>query len=241
MASTNKTTNYELSQFLGTDKPAWLTDYNADMGKIDVAIKNASDTATSASGTATSASTAVGTLANLTTDVKTDLVSAVNEVDANADTAQTTANNASTQATTNASNIAILARQFNLTNIGDLTFTKAGFTFANNSMKYAINQDYTIAKIYGRVTIAGNATGWQTATSNEKPFASLGLASPITLASSGFSFSPQEDNLRGTALVINTDGSVTINVYIYSVSGDYPVQYVPCLYILQDFGDIISD
>ena len=36
MSSTNKTTNYELSQFLGTDKPAWLSDYNTDMSKIDV-------------------------------------------------------------------------------------------------------------------------------------------------------------------------------------------------------------
>ena len=39
MASTNKTTNLELSQFLGTDKPAWLTDYNSDMQKIDDGFK----------------------------------------------------------------------------------------------------------------------------------------------------------------------------------------------------------
>lgn len=38
MASTNKTANYELSQFLGSDSPKWLTDYNSDMEKIDVAI-----------------------------------------------------------------------------------------------------------------------------------------------------------------------------------------------------------
>lgn len=38
MASTNKTANYELSQFLGSDSPKWLTDYNSDMEKIDLAI-----------------------------------------------------------------------------------------------------------------------------------------------------------------------------------------------------------
>lgn len=38
MASTNKTTHYELSQFLANDKPAWLSDYNNDMQKIDNAI-----------------------------------------------------------------------------------------------------------------------------------------------------------------------------------------------------------
>lgn len=35
MSSTNKTTNLELSQFIGSDSPKWLTDYNADMEKID--------------------------------------------------------------------------------------------------------------------------------------------------------------------------------------------------------------
>ena len=35
MASTNKTTTLGLSQFVGTDKPDWLTDYNDDMEKID--------------------------------------------------------------------------------------------------------------------------------------------------------------------------------------------------------------
>ena len=40
MSSTNKTTKLGLSQFLGTDKPAWLGDYNSDMQKIDDAFAN---------------------------------------------------------------------------------------------------------------------------------------------------------------------------------------------------------
>ena len=43
MASTTKTTNLELSQFVGTDKPAWLTDYNGDMQKIDDGYKKLED------------------------------------------------------------------------------------------------------------------------------------------------------------------------------------------------------
>ena len=47
MASTNKTTNYELSQYLGSDKPTYLGDYNSDMLKIDNAIhQNALNIAT---------------------------------------------------------------------------------------------------------------------------------------------------------------------------------------------------
>lgn len=39
MSSTNKTTNYELTQFLATDVPSWLVDYNGDMVKIDTQMK----------------------------------------------------------------------------------------------------------------------------------------------------------------------------------------------------------
>ena len=35
MGHTNETANVLLSQFLGSDKPAWLVDYNGDMAKID--------------------------------------------------------------------------------------------------------------------------------------------------------------------------------------------------------------
>lgn len=48
MAHTNQTPNYELSQFLGTDKPAWLVDYNGDMEKIDLGLNAAKDVADAA-------------------------------------------------------------------------------------------------------------------------------------------------------------------------------------------------
>lgn len=57
MGSTNKTTNYELSQYIGTDKPSWLNDYNNDMLKIDTQMKA---NATAASGAQTTANTADG-------------------------------------------------------------------------------------------------------------------------------------------------------------------------------------
>lgn len=108
MASTNKTTHYELSQYVGSDKPTYLGDYNTDMVKIDTGINSAqtkADTANVAATTAqttaetaqTTATTAItnaanaqtaantanasiGTLANLETAEKTNLVGAINEV-----------------------------------------------------------------------------------------------------------------------------------------------------------------
>lgn len=83
MASTNKTTTLELSQFVGTDVPGWLTDYNSDMSKIDAFasgvnsnVSGAVQTANSANTTAQSASTA----ANQATSAATTANNTVNSI-----------------------------------------------------------------------------------------------------------------------------------------------------------------
>lgn len=90
MGHTNSTTNYALPQFVGSDKPAWLTDVNNAYSAIDTAIKNAADAASNAGSVATSAqndATAAGTAAG---------------------NAQTTATNASNTANANSSAISAL-------------------------------------------------------------------------------------------------------------------------------------
>ena len=57
MTATDKTANYDLSQFVGTDHPTWLGDYNSDMKKIDAQMKqNADDIASATAGGLTSVS-----------------------------------------------------------------------------------------------------------------------------------------------------------------------------------------
>lgn len=51
-----RTVNYDLCQYEGSDKTSYLVNYNGDMLKIDTAIKNAADAASTAQGTATQAS-----------------------------------------------------------------------------------------------------------------------------------------------------------------------------------------
>ena len=63
MASTNKTTHYELSQYVSSDKPTYLVDYNGDMAKIDTGINAAKTTADTANTAATNAATAAETSA----------------------------------------------------------------------------------------------------------------------------------------------------------------------------------
>ena len=64
MAHTNSTPNYNLPQFVTTDKPAWLTDINGAFSAIDTGIDAAKDTAdtaaTNASEALTTATTASG-------------------------------------------------------------------------------------------------------------------------------------------------------------------------------------
>lgn len=52
---TNSTTNYNLPQFLATDKPAWLTDVNPAYTAIDTGMHNAQAAADAAQGDATQA------------------------------------------------------------------------------------------------------------------------------------------------------------------------------------------
>lgn len=74
MSSTNKTTYYKLSQYIGTDKPTYLGDYNADMSKIDAGLHGVQETATTANQTAgsaeTIAQTALGNTKTNATDIK---------------------------------------------------------------------------------------------------------------------------------------------------------------------------
>lgn len=51
MTASKHTGNYNLSQFVGTDRPTWLGDYNSDMTKIDAQLKKiAGDIASAAGG-----------------------------------------------------------------------------------------------------------------------------------------------------------------------------------------------
>lgn len=69
MTATNHTENYNLSQFVGTDRPTWLVDYNGDMEKIDAQMKqNADDIASAAAGGLTSVSHTADLTGNGTSD-----------------------------------------------------------------------------------------------------------------------------------------------------------------------------
>nr|DAX14224.1 MAG TPA: hypothetical protein [Caudoviricetes sp.] len=73
MPSTNKTNPYELSQFIGSDIPSWLSDYNGDMLKINNAIQEAKTSADDAMSSAGSASSDITALSNTVSELTENL------------------------------------------------------------------------------------------------------------------------------------------------------------------------
>lgn len=165
MSSTNKTTYYDLSQYIGTDKPTYLGDYNSDMSKIDGAIHNVQETATTANQTAGSAEAKVthvtenvealkgrvgvleGNVSNLQ-EKDTAQDSAINSAKQTAESANTTANNALQSA--NSANVKVDSAKFNgwksLTNVhSNLTVETAKIMFNKQLNLFAFNINLTTA------------------------------------------------------------------------------------------------
>lgn len=147
MASTNKTNNFNLSQFIETDKPTFLGDYNTDMNKIDDAMqvnKLASE----------NNSNSIGNLQELNTQNKLNLVNAVNEVNSsltNIDIKVESLNNNVTDLNEDAMNAEWL--------VNDLTFNNSDYTLLNaegavlNTQTVSFNENKKQFSIGGVITI----------------------------------------------------------------------------------------
>ena len=118
MSSTNKTANYQLSQYIGTDKPTYLGDYNSDMQKIDAQMKANANAASSAQSAAGSAQAKAKEVAEDMVQVRSDIeelnadvsglqnsVQSANRTAGQANTTAQTANTTAGQSLTTANNL----------------------------------------------------------------------------------------------------------------------------------------
>ena len=239
MSSTNKTTNYNLSQFIGTDKPAWLSDYNGDMSAIDAQMKLNADAASTAAGGVSTNSAAIGTLASLTTDAKTNLVAAVNEVDSHADSASTTAGSANTTANSALTKANALESALNLSTVNNVTITANVGSISYNTVKSARNSANSIGKLYGKVTVDTSGTSATSIT--------LNLANVFGGLSDGFAVRGcslrQLRGVDGIQLIdevpyaINADGTVTLTTGMYADTTQIEIIFLACVVFLESFGD----
>lgn len=101
MGYTNKTSHYELPQYVANDKPSWLGDFNAAMLKIDTVMADNDATAEAANSAATGAQTQVASLSAQLSTIQGQVNTAVDTAttaDGKATTAQTVASQANTTA-----------------------------------------------------------------------------------------------------------------------------------------------
>lgn len=253
MASTNKTTHYNLSQYVGSDKPTYLVDYNTDMQNIDAGINTTKEKADNNES-------AIGTLENLETVVKTDLVSSINEINeiatdnkSNIESLQETVNSQDTTITNNTTHIGQVAdletteksnlvgavneilEKFNLNNITSYqkaNMTVTGGSISSGTITVAKNSDGSILKIYGRLRITKTAQ-----TVKVTIQANVNVTEDITVSPLGSENGYTGDNL--TSAQLKTNGDIVLTIYGTPANNTVSAFFYPVLIFAKNFGDVV--
>ena len=226
MSSTNKTPNYDLSQYVGTDKPTYLGDYNGDMLKIDAQMKANNDAAT---GAAASAGEAVAKATTAQNDVDaleprmnsaetsitqmqnsiTSMAQNINNISEKADAASTAAQGATTAAESASEKANTIEAGFDNWIGGACTVLPA---FINRGVNAYENQMMGLFNIYGTLgtnspTTVGTTIVFGSLPANiRRPSNKRTIVSAATLAldASGGSRIPVD-------LTISTDGTLSVD------------------------------
>ena len=249
MASTNKTTNYELSQYVGTDKPTYLGDYNSDMLKIDTQMKaNADNVATAISSAQTATSTAnqanttagqANTTAQTANTTAGQANTTANNAQSTANSALSTATTASSKADTVASDLNTFEQKFNFTDIKDLAVNMTNGTVSANNIKVATNSDGSIGKIYGRIQF--NRTGSNntfTGSSDLRPSENITINCLGALWVKSGASTGSWVLYSSSDVEIATDGTITFRTTASTSNAGFGMFiFYPCLLFMQSFGD----
>ena len=199
MGYTNKTSHYELPQYVANDKPSWLGDFNAAMLKIDTVMADNDATAEAANSAATGAQTQVAALSSQLSTIQGQVNTAVDTA-TTADGKATTAQSVATQASTTASEAKTLAETAKQS--ADLALPIGGGTMSGdlilNGAPTANNQAATKAYVDANsgnagddamVSVAGRSTNtstnnWLVIKNNFWMYISFQVMTKTTLTSS---------------------------------------------------------
>lgn len=250
MASTNKTTNYQLSQYIGSDKPTYLGDYNSDMNKIDTQMKTNADniaiaisgveSATSTANSAVSTANSASTTANSASTTAGEASTTATQAQSTANSALSVATTASTKATSVETALNTFEQKFNFTDIKDLALNITNGSVGANDIKVATNSDGSIGKIYGRVQF--NRTGNNntfTGTSDLRPSENITINGLGTLYFKASSSTGSWTIWSNVSVNIATDGTITFATSASTSNAGFGMIILPpCLLFMQSFGDV---
>ena len=246
MASTNKTENYNLSQYIGSDKPTYLGDYNSDMAKIDAQMKvNADGILTAISGveSATSTANSAVSTANNAQTTANGASQTAQGASATATNAQSTANSALSTATTaqasaNEANSKI--DNFNLTKFSTIAtsdMSKTGnATITSSNVSVAMNDDGSLAKVYGELNVTPNGQGNIIIPTALRPKEELTINGVVIRAIIN---SGTVKAFGNVSMTIKTNGNIEVP-YTYAVSqsaDNCRFIFTACLLFVKQFGD----
>lgn len=245
MSSTNHTTNYNLPQFVGSDKPAWLGDINPALAAIDTAMHTNATTATQG---VTDASTAQS---------RADSAYAkASDADTAAATAQTTANQAISLGNTNAAKIEGLQNKFILSDIAKVQGMNTGSWGNDYDITVAQNSDGSVFKVYGNFYV-DNYTGAPISATRPQVAGlngTYGFATGIylnTAPDEAYTITPAGNCFIGVrpalqawadSISVGTDGQI----YVFSSNqqtvtldnnNSWHIFFEPCIYFNSNFGD----
>lgn len=250
-ASTNKTTNYELPQFVGTDKPSWLGDFNEAMLTIDTGmhdnataidgVESASKTATSTANQAlqsvSSLSNTVSSQGSSITTINSTLTTqgtAISSIDGRVTTLETDNTTNKSDITDLKSITQALSSYINLNH--NESFNKSNaIKFPNNSPSFinvASNEDGSVCKIYGFLavdSISGNT--YAEVQTRLRPSEDITINSLEIIGYQG-----GNSTWYGNVIIRKT-GKVEFRVQALGTNS-CNVIVVPCLLFLTNFGDV---
>lgn len=251
MASTNKTPNYDLPQFVAQDKPTWLGDVNDAFSKIDAGMEANKSAGESVVTRVTSLEE---TSSQHTTQIA-EVTQTANTAGQTATAAQTAAETAGRLAQAAQSTADNIANSLNLDTVKEFNGSQmqvTGCTVESRSIMWAArNAENTIGKLYGLIYI-DSITGGSGSTPHpitvKLPQAFNTVKSQFNIACAAVTFKyDATSNLFPMygfpGCTVLTDGSVQVSFDAADIASNagFVIYFMPCLYFLQDFGDPIVD
>lgn len=228
MGATNHTTNYNLPQFVGSDKPTWLGDVNGAMSAIDTQMK------ANATASATADTKAETALTNASTAQTT-----ASGAQSTADTASTTATSALNKALSVEQALNTFESVFNLNDITQYNgsdFISTDATVASYSyLHLAKNSDNSLFKLYGSVYVTTTSSGSKTVTIQNT---GLNPIEEYNILNAGIEYYGQSSSeVIGNMITVKTNGDIVIHFDVRGAVSNMRILLLPFLFFNKSFGD----
>ena len=252
MSATNHTTNYNLPVFVGTDKPAWLVDFNGAMNAIDAQMKvNADaisgkenlltfvDTTTidfTRTGNNVSAALSGDAAGQLSRAVLKPAVAPENNIVPVVDDNNNQINAIVGPGLSLDASQRLVAVDLDLSDTGTITpSVPSGLTIDGNTLGYAFNADASAGKLYGQLVLIGASAG-QSYTINIPPsdVKAAATGSAYTIRGAGFVQHGRDPVQRISELNLSVGATGAIGFTVTPpVAGRMVIKLYPCINIFK--------